>query len=221
MTTAFPARWLAALALLVSAVFLRAGEVEFSAENFVITPPEGWHKVPSAEVPQANVAMTFANRDGTEVLLVILKNPDGPFVPVDDAFVRGFEIGAERQGSHKVWGKFVNVQGIQSYERLGSSTRPRAISTLSRTIPADGKYYIVQGVRMDGRADGSAAITNALASFRFINPPAPVKSSVAFRAGYIAGKVTLGLLGIGVVVAVVVGAVMLARRGRRNPPPLP
>jgi len=68
-----------------------------------------------------------------------------------------------------VRGKLIEIAGIKSYERLGEILiNGKPVSVLTQTVPADGKLYSLQGMRLDGNASEDPEIRQAFASFRFI-----------------------------------------------------
>lgn len=163
-----------------------AQEREFPERNCAITPPEGWGEV--KDLPsKSGILALYANPEKTSLLILLLDEKNSFRGEMDDRFVTGFEKGVESSGGgKKISGKFIEVEGIRSYERLGTLMVDGAeASTLMRAIPADGKFYHVQAIRYDGKAEEDPEIRQGLESFRFLKAPAPPGlNSPAFDKGY-------------------------------------
>ena len=127
----------AAAATLLLALICSAGaqEQKFDKYNFAITPPAGWTQA-TAPAGSEVVAM-FVNPGHTATLVIGTADSStvgtikGP-AEMNDDFVREFNKGVdEGSGGKFISGKFVEVRGIKSYERLGELTRKgKTLSTL-------------------------------------------------------------------------------------------
>jgi len=207
---------------------LSGQEREFAAYNCAITPPDGWQKMTNMP-PQPGLLAAFGKADKTALLLIVVDDHNKTSGQMDDRFVSEFERGVESSGVGKrVSGRFIEVAGIKSYERLGNFlVNGKHASIIMQAVPADGRLYSLQAMRFDGQAGESPEIRRALASFRFIRAPAvpnPTYSSdsAAYRTGYLMGRVA----GVAVVIAgaITVVIALIRRRGKRTPatpPPLP
>jgi hypothetical protein len=225
------------LSLARAAAALAGAEKEFPEFNFAVTLPQGWIDG-SHDFLKPGMCANFGAADRTRMFLVLRSDNNPPPGELDDAFVTQYEINTEKTGGGKrLSGKFVLVQGIKSYERIGNPVvEGKKISVLSRTIPIQGHFYTLQGFRWDG---GDAAedpdIHAAMESFRFLTPPPLVpalsKRDLEFREAFQRGQsVGNGFRNLLIAAAVVGGIVFLLKRSerahkrRRRPsrmPPLP
>lgn len=164
---------------------------------------------------QPDIIAAYCDADGKRIVNLVIydRRPSGP---LNDRFVTGFNRGLEKDGDIRLSGKYIEVAGIRSYERLGHfSQRGHQISSLNLVIPGKDRYYILQGLETDGDANTDAEILQALDSFRFLHPFVPNydANSIPFRIGQLTGYVMVTLA----VVAIVLAAV----RSNRQPPPRP
>ena len=228
--TARPLQSWASVLVLVFAVThgVLGQEQEFAGYNCAITPPDGWLKLTNLP-PQPGVLVTFTKADKTALLLLVVDDRNKPSGPMNDRFVSEFERGLQSSGVGKrVSGRFIEVAGMKSYERLGTaSVNGKHASIIMQAVPTDGRFYHLQGLRFDGDASEDPEIRKGLASFRFIRPPAaPIRAyssqSEAYRTGYLLGRVAVVALLVAGVIAVV--RAITRRKDKRNPatpPPLP
>jgi hypothetical protein len=140
---------------------------------------------------------------------------------VDDQFVKGFEQGLESSGVGKRdSGKFIEIAGIKAYERTGHTlVKGKNASTVMQVVPADGKLYSLQAMRLDGDASDDPEIRGVFASFRFLKPPAPPPSA-AYRMGYLFGSL-LPIIALGGAGAYIVLKAILRYRSKETPPSPP
>src|SRR5215469_631281 len=98
-------------------------EQDFTPENCAITFPEGWHVM--SELPsRPGVLAAYTDSTRNRVLLLVADN-EMPSGPVDDRFIASFDREAEKvDGDKHLSGKYIDVGGIQSYERLGAIDSP-------------------------------------------------------------------------------------------------
>jgi hypothetical protein len=202
---------------------LIAQEREFPQYNCAITPPPGWHERTNVSSQDA-VRVLFMNPTRTRMLFLVIDDKHGPPGPMDDRYVAEFERGYERSSAGKrLSGKFIEVAGLKSYERLGTQViKGKNASTIMRLIPIQGKSYNIEAMRFDGAAGNDPEIRAALDSFRFITPPSPPTRS-AYETGYLIGRLTPIVM---VVVAAIWGVLAIISRWRNStrqkaPPPLP
>jgi hypothetical protein len=137
--------------------------------------------------------------------------------PLDEHFISEFERGMESSGAGKrVSGKFIEIRGIKSYERLGNAVVDGKCATvLTQVIPVKGRIYLLQGLRVEGEANDDPEILSFLASFSFIMPPVAqpehlAPESIAFRIGFWAAS-TL------VIFAIIVNRRAVAARKSQSP----
>lgn len=204
----------------VASVSMLAQEQEFPEHNCAITPPAGWEKL--SGVNQPGLVAAFGNADRTR-LLVVIADTTSPATQIDDNFVPEFERGVERGGGGKrISGRFVDFNGIKSYERLGSATiNGHATSILTRTLPGEGAMYSIQAMRIDGDVGEARELREAVETFRFLTPPSlPTlrAPSAAYRTGYFMGKLMCSSVFLLAIVAVVV---VIVRASRQKPPSVP
>jgi hypothetical protein len=119
---------------------------------------------------------------------------------LNDRFITGFEQGVENSGGGKrVWGKFIEVLGLNSYERLGNVVpNGKPATLLMRIIPVTGRIYALQGFKFGGDAGDDQEIRQCLATFRFIKPPVvptgfAFLESKAVRIGFWTGVMVAGI----------------------------
>lgn len=203
-------------------------ERRFTNYNCAITVPGDWYLMTNLP-PQPGLVAAYGKADKTAFLILIVDDRDNPSGPLDDRFVSEFERGVESTGVGKrISGRFIEIAGIKGYERLGNAVvNGKHASTIMQSVPADGRFYNLQAMRFDGVANEDQEIRNALASFRFLRPPAsPVRSyssgSAAYRMGYLIGKGGGFAIVIGGAI-VAIGASIRLRKSRKpsTPPPLP
>jgi hypothetical protein len=197
-----------------------AQERQFADYNCAITFPDGWHLMTNLP-PQQSVLAAYGDAAGTRLvyLLIFAKKPTGP---LDDHFISEYERGIQESGGgERLSGKFIEIAGIKSYERLGSLLiRGKRASMIGQLVPADGRFYNLQAMRFDGDANDDPEIRQILGSFRFIRPPdlSYTPDSIAYRMGQLTGFLL-------VILAIVAVVVALVRRDRtpqpKRPPPLP
>jgi hypothetical protein len=146
-------------------------ERDFPQYNFAIGLSDGWQLMTNLP-SRPGVIATFidAAKIRQVVLLVYDHNASGS---LDDRFISEFERGMENSGAGKrVSGRFIEVRGIKSYERLGNVVADGKRATLlTQVIPVKGRLYLLQGLKIEGDASDDPAIRNCLATFRFISPP--------------------------------------------------
>lgn len=210
-----------------------AQERVFPDKNCAITPPVGWEEVEDLPA-QAGFLALYANPKKTSILILLLDEKNTFNGELDERFVEGFEKGVESSGGgKKISGKFIEVEGIKSYERSGTLMVDGAeASTLMRAVPADGRFYHVQAMRYDGKAEDDPEIRQGLESFRFLKTPAPPRLNSGaygkgYQIGYFIGKLLVPAILILVVVLVLGGiglGLFLVLRKKDKPgdsPPFP
>ncbi|HEX3624413.1 MAG TPA: hypothetical protein VH280_03200 [Verrucomicrobiae bacterium] len=197
-------------------------EQDFPDQNCGITFPEGWHAMANIPSRPDNVA-SYIDSTRRRIVNLIIENRklSGP---LDDHFVAEFNRDFEKDGETLLSGKYIEVGGIKSYERVSSFViRGKQMSSIDRLIPGEDRYYIVQGLVIDGDVNADYEIQQSIASFRFLHPFVPSYSpnSIAYRIGQLVRYLMITLA----VVAVVVFAVRSSRKPPRpnspQPPPLP
>jgi len=214
------------MAIFAATYSLVGQEREFTNYNCAITPPDGWSRMTNFPSQPGLFTIFFGKVDKSRLVWLMVDDRHKPAGPVDDRFVAEFEGGVERSGGGKrISGRFTEIDGIKGYERLGYvMVSGKRASTLMQSVPADTRFYSVNGMRFDGNANEDPEIRKFLASFRFIKyparPTAPSSESAAYQTGYLMGR----LAGIGLLIAVGVAIVRVItrRKGKRTiPPPLP
>jgi hypothetical protein len=218
----FPAKSIRLWAAIGGLFFAACGgawsmEQQFAEDNFAITLPDTWHELTNI-APQPTLLAAYSDATGNRrvVLEIIEKKPTGP---LDDRFITGFEKGyQESGGGTPLSGKYIEVDGIKSYELLGSTVlRGKQISTVMRLIPGENQYYNIQALRFDGDASEDPEIQQAIGSFRFLHHFVPTYApDLAFRIGQLTGYLMAGI-------AAVAFIVFFSRWSNRppRPPPLP
>jgi hypothetical protein len=93
---------------------------------------------------------------------------------LNSGFVSQYERGAESSGiGTRTSGKFILIGGIPGYERRGLFTaNGQQVPNVIRLICASGKLYAIQAIENGADAGDDPEIQKALASFRFLEPPA-------------------------------------------------
>jgi hypothetical protein len=199
--------FLSMLAILTITHGALSQEWEFPKHNFAITPPIDWHVITNAP-PQPGLIVGFGNKEGTQMLFVLIDPDTKADQKLDKQAVAEFEKGAERLGGKRVWGRFVDVAGLKGYERLGNvAVGGKHLSNLTRWFPTDDRSYLLEGLRSDGDASEATDILKGFASFRFIHPPAEPGS---FRWTLTSG---------GILIAVII--TVIRRHAKKGPPPVP
>jgi len=181
-----------------------AQELKFPAENFAITPPAGWEK----QSDNFGAFLSYVKPDKSAIVLVIVDSANKPGDVSDEAVIADFERGLEASGGGKrVWGRMVEVAGVQAYERLGElEVEDRPGTGMVRFFAVKDRSYGLQGVVFGENASEDPEILNFLESFRFLAPPTPVESaSVAYKLGYQVGR----YIKMGFVLGAAVGVVFL------------
>ena len=167
------------------------------------------------------------------VVAMDAKSTDGP---MDDHYVANFEKGLQESGGGSlISGKFIEVQGFRSYERIGSLVQgQKHFSTLIRLIPVRDQAYSLEAMRTDG--DATAAHRNPTMP-QHIPLPHPAKAAdlsgseaAGYRTGYVAARF-IRYISIPIVVGLLLkfGVVKIIssirdrneRRKLATPPPLP
>lgn len=196
-----------------------AAEQQFADDNCAITFPDTWHDVTS-KLPLSGLLVAFSDADGKEIVY-LQRIPGKPSGPLNDRYIAEMEKGIEETGGgEKLSGKYIEVAGMKSYERLGTvAARGKNVSTMSWFVPGEDNYYNIQALRFDGDASQDAEIHQVFNSFRFLHPFTPSftvnPDSEAFHIGEL-----VGALGVVVAVVVLLGfSVGLSLR--RRPPPSP
>jgi hypothetical protein len=164
-------------------------EREFPVYNFAMRPPDGWQLMTNLPERRGVIATYVDAAKIRQVVLIVYDHKASG--PLDDRFVSEFERGMESSGAGKrVSGKFIEVRGIKSYERVGNvMVDGKRATLLAQVIPVKGRLYFLEGLRVEGEANDDPEIRNFLASFRFITPPVVQTGSlspesVAFRTGF-------------------------------------
>jgi hypothetical protein len=210
--------WLSSLLFLVALTHAGlAQERTYPDYNFAITPPEGW-LVMSNFPPQKGVVTIFDNPGSTRLIMLVSIEEKKDSGILDDRFITNFEKGVESSGGGKrVSGKFIEVHGLKAYERLGGFLKGQQhVSTLTYLVLVNGRSYSFMGMRSDGAANDALDIQACFATFRFLTPPEPPKSSadsVAFQTGYVTGRVM-----VYVVLIIVACVVVASLRDKKSPP---
>jgi len=201
-------------------------EQQFPECNFAITPPEGWI-VRTDLPPQKGMVAVFSNTQRTRLLTMVSMPEKKDSGILDERYMANFEKGLENSGGGpQISGKFIEVQGLKGYERLGGFVKGgKQLSSLTHLVLVNGRSYCLIGMRTDGDANNAMDIQACLASFRFLTPPEPPKpsaQSAAFQVGYIVGRSMLVIFGVTIVAGIIVGT-LRGRKSRRNPatPPPP
>jgi hypothetical protein len=193
-----------------------AMEKQFPDGNFAITVPDDWHAVTNFP-PQRSLVAVYADATGNRIVLLVI-NQKKPVGPLDDRFITEYEKGIEESGGgNRLSGKYIEVGGIKSYERLGSlDTNGKHISTMILLVPSEDNYCNVQGMRLNGNAGDDPEIQQIISSFRFLHPfvPTYAPDSAAFQIGKLMGSLM-------VVVVVVVGVRSLTSMRSNRPAPRP
>lgn len=181
-----------------------AQELKFPQENFAITPPAGWERQPSSP----DVLVSYVKPDRSAIVLVIADAAGDPGDVTDETVIAEFEQGLESSGGGKrLWGKTIEVNGVNAYERLGElQIEDRSATGMVRFMTVKGHSYALQGLVFNDQADKNEEILKFMESFRFLTPPTPIEQkSEAYKLGVQLGKYSfyVGLLGL------VVGALFL------------
>jgi hypothetical protein len=159
-------------------------ERDFPQYNFAIRLPDGWQSITNLPA-RPGVIATFvdAAKIRQVVLLVYDHKASGS---LDDRFISEFERGMESSGAGKrVSGRFIEVCGIKSYERLANVVADGKRATLlTQVIPVKGRLYLLQGLRIDGEASDDPEIRNCLTAFRFITPPVAQTGQTSENASF-------------------------------------
>lgn len=209
-------------------------EREYPDHNFAITPPAGWDVISNLP-PQKGLLDIFGNPERTRLIVLVATDAKSTDGPMDDHYVANFEKGLQESGGGKlISGKFSEVQGFRSYERVGTLDQgQKHFSTLMRLLPVRGQAYSLEVMRTDGDATAAPEILRCLDSFRFLTPPKPPMTgaeSAGYRTGYLAGRLIRSLtIPVAVGILLIFGVVKLVssirdkneRRRRTTPPPLP
>jgi hypothetical protein len=200
--------WFFAFALLLIFATPRgafAEEQRFAAYNCALTLPAGWVAMPNLPA-QPGLIAGFINGDKTSIFMLMIDDRHKPAGPMDDAFIAGLNRGIEASGGGKmVSGRFIEIAGLQAYERLGTvSAKGREASTIIYAIPANGRFYSVQAICFSGEASTNPDILKALGSFRFLSAPVPPpqyspENTLAYRIGQLMGIVLMIIFLFGVV----------------------
>lgn len=195
-----------------------AMEQQFPDDNCAITIPDTW-LVMTNYSPQPGLLAVYSDATGNRrlILQIINKKPPGP---LDDRFIAEFEKGYQESGGGvPLSGKYIEVDGIKSYERLGGFVlQGKQISTMIRLVPGEDRYYNMHAMRFDGDASEDPELRQVIDSFRFIHPfvPSYAPDSISYQIG----KLTGALLIVIAVVAVVFNS-LRSNRTSRPPPILP
>ena len=206
---------------------------EFVLENCAITLPEGWTRASGAPSSRAT-GIVLRKPDETAILALAYIKDGAPNEPLTENAMARIDAGMEsRGGGKRTAGRIVEVAGIKAYEREGTvMAGGREASTYALIVPADNDFYSVTLVRLDGNAADDPDLRAAVASLRFLTPPAAPVAGVsnirfdAFRAGKFLGPILLSVVMFIVVIGVaVLTAIILGRSGKKRvlmmPPPLP
>jgi hypothetical protein len=218
----FPAKSVRLMAV-IGALFLAAfgnawaAEQQFADDNCAITIPDTWLEMTNVS-PQPGVLAIYCDATGDRrvVLQTIKKKPSAP---LDDRFIDEFEQGYQgSSGARVLSGKYIEVDGIKSYEMSGSLFLPgKHISVMLWLVPGENQYYNIQALRFDGDASQDPEVRQVIGSFRFLHHfvPSYPPDSISYRIGKLTGALTVAI----VVVAIVVSSSRSKRSPR--PPPLP
>jgi hypothetical protein len=181
--------------------------------------------------PQPGFCAAVGNTARTRLVMLVIDDRDKHPATMNERFVAEFERGVEATGVGKrVSGRFIEIAGIKSYERLGRMrVNGKEGTSITRVVLADGALYSVQAMRFDGDASDDPEIREALASFRFIRAPSPPVRpvSAAYRIGYLTGILVPSVVLGGALVAIIVRARQATSSQARPihppkvPPPLP
>ena len=186
-------------------------EKQFVDDNFAITIPDGWHVVTNLP-PTPGMVAAYGDVTRKRMALLLIGN-ERPSGPMSERLAAEIDQGFQRKGRDiRISGKFIDVGGIKSYERLGSlDSHGKHITTANLFVPGENRYYDVQALRTDGDVSEDPEIQQIIGSFRFLHPfvPSYGQDSVAYRAGEIAGA--------SIVIIFVVGVVVYAVRSHQTP----
>lgn len=208
----------------VASVSAFAEERQFPEHNFAITLPTGWEELKITK-PQPGMVAAFSNANKSRMIFVMVDHSARGDQAMGDEFVAQLESGAQAGGMGKrISGKFIEVEGLKSYERVGSlAVGGNEMSLVMRAIPVKGGIYGVQGMRANGDVTTDSEIQKVLDSFRFLSPPIPVSATAAgsektaaYRIGYTLGKLACPI-GLFVGIVAIVWVIVKMVRGKGAP----
>jgi hypothetical protein len=179
---------LPALALLVSAAFLRAEPIRFPEHNFSIDVPTGWTEI-TPRPPQALVALQNPDNSKRMMAFAVKLPPNERTTGATD-----LRAGAKKSMSDKGWRidpeQQLTVSG-QPFISFAAHVPSGETLTAYTTAAADEVYMlqIIQGTPLTDASD----LQSIVQSFRLLSPAeipplnTPPKSA-AFRAGEVVGR---------------------------------
>ena len=185
-----------------------ADEQVYSNFNFAVTIPDGW-VVMTNMLAQKDVRAAFNQRDKQRILLFLV-DTDHTVAQLDSFFIFGYERGVTKVGGSKpISTRTYEASGTKVYERYSEKiTSGKHVSNLTRVMVADGHIYIIEGLKMNGKANEDSEIVAAEDSFRFLVAPAPAGQSMVSKVALIVG----GGMTFLVVLAVVLGLILANRQ---------
>ncbi len=224
--------WTAACIFFFAAVGVALPEErQFADDNCSVTFPDTWHEI-TKKLSVPGLLVAFSDATGKKIVY-LQRIPGKPSGPLNDRYIAEMEKGIEETGGgEKLSGKYIEVAGIKSYERLGIvPVRGRNVSTMSWFVPGENNYYNIQALRFEGDASQDTEIRQVFDSFRFLHPFVPTYAPNLDSAAYQIGK-GIGALGVLVVVVSFLGYAVSSSLRRRPaslpprpppsaPPPLP
>jgi hypothetical protein len=167
------------LLLFALAVGAQGQEQKFEKDNFAITPPDGWVSNPD-QAARSGMLATFTKPGGAELMLVGMYDASGVSIVLNEQFLKDYNAAFDKSNGGKfLSGDYVEVLGINSYERKGEITRNGAtLSTYALLIPVGTKAYVVLVINKEGDAK-PPEVQKCIASFRFLTPSASPTPSPA------------------------------------------
>jgi hypothetical protein len=180
---------------ILTASLVSASELKSDEHNYAITVPNGW------AVSFQNTAGFSINSPDNKKSITLLIHKVNDAV-LESAAIAQFEQGLTQAGSQIVSSTNLSVDGVSAHETVYTIGKtPFASSSATVLTVADGKLYELGGMHSGGDVTRDSDMLEALASFRFLQPPKPPASS---KFGSLGLKLTiLGVFIVGVLFWVV------------------